>query len=495
MALNNATPGVYIEERNAFPNSVVAVNTSVPVFVGYTEKAVRNGQSVKGKPVRIESLQEYMEFFGRAYPHKFTLATGSINPFNPSLLTSPVQQFYFFNCIRLFYLNGGNTCYIMSVGTYGGEDGGPVVIEIKAADFSDDVFAALTKEYEPAIIVVPDIIATCKNDPAGCYEVYARVLKYCHDTQSRFAILDVNYNDVQTDVSNFRENIGTDYLNYGAAYYPWLNTVIVDAGEITLANLNYPLDQLKTQLPEPAAGNVFALWDAVTEADTEEQKETKYLLLHKNLLAASTVYGEIINEIRARLNLLPPAAAIAGIYTMTDQTRGVWKAPANISLNGVTGPVVNTSHEQQEEMNVDPVTGKSINLIRSFPGAGTLVWGARTLDGNSQDWKYINVRRMMIMIEQSLKLALNPYVFEPNVAATWLNIKAMMENFLLNLWKQGALPGTTPQQAFAVQVGLGTTMTAADIQEGYLRVLVLVAVVRPAEFIQIALQQQQRQAV
>jgi phage tail sheath protein FI len=93
-----------------------------------------------------------------------------------------------------------------------------------------------------------------------------------------------------------------------------------------------------------------------------------------------------------------------------------------------------------------------------------------------------------------LKLALNPYVFEPNVAATWLNIKAMMENFLLNLWKQGALPGTTPQQAFAVQVGLGTTMTAADIEEGYLRVLVLVAILRPAEFIEITLQQQRQHA-
>jgi phage tail sheath protein FI len=142
-------------------------------------------------------------------------------------------------------------------------------------------------------------------------------------------------------------------------------------------------------------------------------------------------------------------------------------------------------------LNVDAVTGKSVNAIRPFPGIGTLVWGARTLDGNSQDWRYINVRRTMIMIEQSLKLALKPYIFEPNEPAIWLTIKSVMENFLTNLWRQGALSGVRPEQAFSVMVGLGTTMTATDIQGGILRVTILVAIVRPAEFIEITFQQQQ----
>jgi len=95
-----------------------------------------------------------------------------------------------------------------------------------------------------------------------------------------------------------------------------------------------------------------------------------------------------------------------------------------------------------------------------------LVWGARTLDGNSQDWRYINVRRTLIMIEQSLKLACSAYVFEANDSGTWITIKSMINNFLDNLWKQGALAGAVPEEVFDVQIGLGTTMTPNDILDG-----------------------------
>jgi len=141
---------------------------------------------------------------------------------------------------------------------------------------------------------------------------------------------------------------------------------------------------------------------------------------------------------------------------------------------------------------VDVMAGRSINVIRPFPGVGTLVWGARTLDGNSQDWRYINVRRTLIMIEQSLKLATRAYVFEPNDASTWITVKSMFTNFLINLWKQGALAGAVPEQAFDVQIGLGATMTPTDILDGIMRITVKVAVVRPAEFIVITFQQQQQ---
>jgi phage tail sheath protein FI len=199
-----------------------------------------------------------------------------------------------------------------------------------------------------------------------------------------------------------------------------------------------------------------------------------------------------MDEIRARLNLLPPGGAMAGIYTLVDTSRGVWKAPANVSLSGVNSPSINISHDQQEDINVDVMTGKSINAIRPFPGVGTLVWGARTLDGNSQDWRYINVRRTMIMIEQSLKLACRAYVFEPNDSSTWITIKSMMENFLYNLWKQGALAGSVPEQAYSVKIGPDITMTAADILNGYLTVVISLAIVRPAEFILLSFQQQQQ---
>lgn len=135
--------------------------------------------------------------------------------------------------------------------------------------------------------------------------------------------------------------------------------------------------------------------------------------------------------------------------------------------------------------------GKSINAIRSFSGTGVLVWGARTLDGNSQDWRYINVRRTMMMIEQSVKLACLAYIFEPNTASTWTAIQGMLQIFLTNLWKEGALQGSTAADAFSVAVGLGNTMTADDVAKGILNVSIKVAITHPAEFIVIAFQQQQ----
>ena len=125
---------------------------------------------------------------------------------------------------------------------------------------------------------------------------------------------------------------------------------------------------------------------------------------------------------------------------------------------------------------------------------GTLVWGARTLDGNSLDWRYINVRRTMIMIEESIRLAAKAYVFEPNTAQTWVTIRSMIENFLTSVWKAGGLAGAVPTDAFSVHVGLGETMTPVDILEGKLLITVLVAVTRPAEFIEITFQQQMQKS-
>ena len=212
-------------------------------------------------------------------------------------------------------------------------------------------------------------------------------------------------------------------------------------------------------------------------------------LLNKTLVGASQVYKAVLTEVRRQLNVMPPSSAMAGVYTMVDNTRGVWKAPANVSLNGVISPTVSISAEQQEDLNVS-AQGKSINAIRSFIGEGVLVWGARTLDGNSLDWRYINVRRTMIMLEESCRLAAKAMVFEPNTANTWVTIKSMVNNFLTSVWKRGGLMGAVPEDAFSVFVGLGETMTPNDVLEGILRVTVLVAMVRPAEFIEITFQQQ-----
>ena len=180
---------------------------------------------------------------------------------------------------------------------------------------------------------------------------------------------------------------------------------------------------------------------------------------------------------------VPPSGAIVGIYSAVDGSRGVWKAPANVSLNSVADLTVSIDANEQEDLNVDTVAGKSINAIRAFTGKGILVWGARTLAGNDNEWRYVPVRRFYNFAEESIKKATEFVVFEPNDANTWSRVRSMIANFLTNQWRAGALAGKTPEEAFFVNIGLGETMTSTDILEGRMIVEIGMAVVRPAEFI------------
>ncbi|MCG8573692.1 MAG: phage tail sheath subtilisin-like domain-containing protein [Flavobacteriales bacterium] len=195
------------------------------------------------------------------------------------------------------------------------------------------------------------------------------------------------------------------------------------------------------------------------------------------------VYASIMEQINAERITLNPSGAMAGIYARVDRERGVWKAPANVSVRDIVGPSLKITNSEQDGLNVDATSGKSINALRAFTGRGTLVWGARTLAGNDNEWRYINVRRLFIFVEESIQEATQFVVFEPNTANTWLKVKGMIDNFLTNLWRDGALAGATTEEAFFVRVGLGTTMTSQDILEGRMIVEVGLAAVRPAEFI------------
>ena len=203
----------------------------------------------------------------------------------------------------------------------------------------------------------------------------------------------------------------------------------------------------------------------------------------QSLLENFGVYSNLIKGINNTLTSCPPSGAIAGIYSLIDNQRGVWKAPANVSLNSVIGPLVNFDTSDTDGLNVDAVAGKSINAIRAFSGKGTLVWGARTLAGNDNEWRYISVRRFFNMVEESVKKSTYWAVFEPNDANTWVKVRGMIENYLTQKWREGALAGATPKEAFFVRCGLGVTMNAQDILEGRMNVQIGMAVVRPAEFI------------
>ncbi|MBL1179236.1 phage tail sheath family protein [Pantanalinema sp. GBBB05] len=203
----------------------------------------------------------------------------------------------------------------------------------------------------------------------------------------------------------------------------------------------------------------------------------------KNLYDTYPIFQTLIRGINDTLTTIPPSGAIAGIYALVDNQRGVWKAPANVSLAGVIEPTYNFELSETDALNVDVNAGKSINAIRAFAAKGTLVWGARTLAGNDNEWRYISVRRFFNMVEESIKKSTYWAVFEPNDANTWVKVRGMIENYLIQKWREGALAGAAPKDAFFVKCGLGTTMTAQDILEGRMNVEIGMAVVRPAEFI------------
>ncbi|MGE4513161.1 MAG: phage tail sheath family protein, partial [Chryseobacterium sp.] len=199
--------------------------------------------------------------------------------------------------------------------------------------------------------------------------------------------------------------------------------------------------------------------------------------------ANSELYNQAKKAIESKQVVLAPSSSMAGVYAKVDSTSGVWKSPANVGLNFVEAPTEKISDRQQDALNVDPTAGKSINAIRTFTGKGTLVWGARTLDGNSNEWRYISVRRFFNMVEESVKKATERFVFEPNTANTWIRVQTMIENFLNQQWQDGALAGSKPEEAYYVSVGLNKTMSAQDILEGRMNIEIGMAAVRPAEFI------------
>ena len=513
------TPGVYINELNAFPNSMPAIPTAVPAFIGYTPQAEFNGRSYTNVPLKITSFLEFKTVFGfpdppapanpaKQYAPEYYLVEQKNQPQKGeyllignvfySVVPDPSTVYYLYNSVQLFYQNGGGEAYIVSVGTYGEPTGNPmnpgdqlVNPNVKLNDLLNGL--SLLKDHsDPTMYSCPEATLLSIADNAILMQA---MLAQCEQLGSAISLLDVIGGKEPdpvlwtTDISNFRNNTGSNGLDYGAAYYPFVGTTIMQGSDIDYTNL--------------FGGNIDLLADIINPASNPDPTVTQIVATIKNpasgstvsqnnaaLLNASPSYSQIIKAVLSDANMLPPGGGMAGVITTTDNAVGPWEAPANKSMVGVVSLPILLTEAQQANLNVDAVSGKSINAIRFFNGLGILVWGARTLDGNSSDWRYINVRRTMIYIEQSCKAVTQACVFEPNNANTWFSVKSTISNFLTSLWKQGGLVGTSPVEAFQVMVGLGTTMNATDILNGYMKVSVKVALVHPAEYMVITFQQQ-----
>ena len=210
--------------------------------------------------------------------------------------------------------------------------------------------------------------------------------------------------------------------------------------------------------------------------------------LDQYLVNALPLLGTIQQVLADKLNVVPPSGALAGIWTLNDANHGVWAAPANMALNQVVQPKVSLNDAQQAGYNV-PLNGNAIDILREFANRGTVVWGARTLDGNSNDYHYIQVRRTLIYIQQSITLALEQFTFAANDGTTWATVTSMVSSFLSQLWQAGGLMGDKASDAFTVSCGLGSSMTGEDILNGYMIVNVMVQMVHPAEFIELTFKQ------
>ncbi|MCG8306774.1 MAG: phage tail sheath subtilisin-like domain-containing protein [Cytophagales bacterium] len=687
MATTYKTPGVYIEEIVKFPPSVAQVETAIPAFIGYTEKATNKIKGdLKGIPTRISSMLEYETYFGFAKPETTirisiddVLVDGTEE--RSIVVDQPTtkQPFLMYYSLQMYFANGGGPCYIISVGRYGDDlDANDTqVTAINNSTALTNGLKDLEKVDEPTLILFPDATKVSSITATDFYSLYNSALDQCKRLQDRFTLIDTLGYDAtsptDTNLSDLRNNISAekDFAKYGAAYYPYLETILdyrFDPGKITLNHYSYKADAYQlikiniAKIEDPATGMnatvaklvdlvttpgniagdvsnvILHMYDSATGFDlggtfnTTPAKKTAFLDTVNTLLtslgelagfkedlndeakaASSTVedenpaiaasidsalatfntdfegtdkidqvhanlkelntkmkaadtdtkiknlldvnaknfhselqkleaytplntqagitsthdafanipanlasvlteikkvegldqnngelngrtlsdvaavdnatYNKILTEIANLPMELPPSSAIAGIYARVDNDRGVWKAPANVSLNYVIRPTVKITNEQQDGLNVDTVAGKSINAIRAFTGKGNLVWGARTLAGNDKEWRYVSVRRFFNMAEESIKKATEQFVFEPNDMNTWVRVKAMINNFLTLQWRAGALAGSTPDKAFYVNVGLGETMTADDILDGKMIIEVGMAVVRPAEFI------------
>jgi len=464
------TPGVYIKEVSLLPPSVVGVETGIPAFIGYTEKSSTTA-TVAPTPVRISNLNEYEEIFGKAQPENDGLALSIIDYKDasntvvrtdipvPSMVETSRSKHIMYYSLSLYFANGGGPCYIISIGKYS-TDGSVLT----TSDFTRGL-TALANEDEPTLIVIPEAIYLNTSD---YFATYQAALDQAAKLQDRFVIIDVKQTltntNVVTDLNSFRNDPASFANNrkYGAAYYPYLNTTV----------------DYRLVVPETGVNVVRTTIDATGTPTSQPAVTLASLENTDNIL-----YQQLRNVLTQVAMILPPSPAIAGIYAQTDASRGVFKAPANVGVAAIVGPNVKIDHDTQGLMNVDATGGKSVNAIRTLTGRGTVVWGARTLDGNSNEWRYVNVRRFFIFAEESIQKALNGFVFEPNDANTWVTVRAMIENFLTLQWRDGALQGVKPEHAFFVRVGLGQTMTAQDILEGRMIIEIGMAVVRPAEFI------------
>jgi phage tail sheath protein FI len=491
MPVTPTYPGVYIEELPSGVHTITGVATSIAAFVGWAP------QGPTDEATLIFSWANYERQFGGLDSR--------------SRLSYSVNQ---------FFLNGGQMAYIVrlvnSAKTAQAVFGAAAtndLMTIKAlndGDWANAYQVAIKNSTPPGRFQLQVIYAPTGGTPA-VVESFNNLSISKSDPQGRFVVdvLTSNSNIVSADVPTATTKIPADITTSLTGGDPGkiLDPITakadfetaLDAGGTVGVNLLASVDIFNLLcVPGETDTTVLGKLDAFCKDNRAfliaDAPDTTATLpsgpgFHGNnsaiyfpwLQAPDPLAGNVTRD-------YPPCGFVAGIYASTDVNRGVWKAPAGTetALVGVSGVTVPLTDKQNGQLN--PV---AVNCIRSFSAYGTVVWGARTTNGNDEagsQWKYVPIRRLALFLETSLYRGTQWAVFEPNDAPLWGQIRLNVGAFMQTLFIQGAFQGSTPQQAYFVKCDSETT-TSTDQDNGIVNILVGFAPLKPAEFVIIQIQQ------
>jgi phage tail sheath protein FI len=501
------TPGVYVEEVPSTSKPIEGVGTSIAAFVGLAPGGPVN------TPIRISNWTQFAKIFG--------------DPSEPE--NGPFMDgAYLAHSVYGFFQNGGALCWVVRVGA--AENGGsrPQAALPAAADKAVETYRAqalpgvdgavkVDIAEEPSAGDGADTTYKVTVDAGGTKEEFegltlkkgrtniatkvnaqSKLIKiedtgaslpeaqrapatgtYTLSTPS-VAPEKVEAGDFEGDVAR-RKGMGglaaVDEITM--VCMPDIMTLAADGDDVQVRDL-----QGKMIAHCEMAGDRMAIIDAPPDMLPQEILEWRMNTAGYDSKFAALYYPwlEVMNPLTNQPIMVPPSGHVAGVWCRTDSTRGVHKAPANEVTLGVNGLAFQVTHPEQGGLNK-----VGINCIRSFPGRGIRVWGARTLSSDPE-WRYINVRRLFNYIAESIMEGTQWSVFEPNDERLWMQLRISASNFLLRTWRDGALFGATPEQAFFVKCDAETNPPDV-IEAGQVICEIGIAPVKPAEFVVFRLSQ------
>ena len=508
MPVTPTYPGIYIEELPSSARTITAAPTSVAVFIGYTHPFKTKPKNF-GQAVQIFNFTEYEREFGGLY--------------NSGLIDASVAY-----GVNQFFLNGGSVAYVIGLKAEYRDSSGTSLGAINGATATVGtgttgiVFTALEPTDQTSMQVT--VKANTAGDAADITITYgSRVETY------RGVTLDDIEKRLGTSAkpASSLVTVAPASGGYGPTIQSADKTPLVSSPPVwftmTFSTSDFtPIFQQDSALDKIPIFNLLlipgvfesGIWSAAlafcerkqafaildppdpAAADSSSSptpliadlmdsivpKSQNGALYFPYLLSNDPLTGQRVK--------LPPSGFVAGIYARTDLNRGVWKAPAGLetTIQNTTGVVETGRMTDQRQGTLNP---KGVNCLRSFPGVGTVVFGARTLVTENvayKQWWYVPVRRMALFIEQTLLRNLVWVVFEPNDEPLWVAIRTSIEGFMLSLFNQGAFQGSTPSQAFQVKCDKSTT-TQTDIDNGIVNIIVAFAPLKPAEFVIIKIAQ------